>query len=301
MARPPSGSRSAPARPRRRRTARRRRFRRPDVPRRRPATRARTSRRGAGRPGPRASTAARRGDHGARPAAGRSAPYWPLLVVVFGAVTAWQVADRAAAADDVVDRSQPLTADAASIYRSLADADTTRRGGLPRRRPGGRATSRALPPGHRHGVRAARQGVGQQPGAPRDPGARSPGSTSELPRYTGPGRDGAGQQPAGTAAGRRLSAVRQRADAHRTPARRHGALYDGGDRPAGRRLRAGRGAGRGRRWRRARSRSARWCGRSAATTGAPTGCSTAACWRPRRPASWCWSGWRRATPWPARG
>ncbi|MGW1372719.1 hypothetical protein ACWD6P_00345 [Streptomyces sp. NPDC002446] len=48
-----------------------------------------------------------------------------LLVVVFGAVTAWQVSDRAAAADDVVARSQPLTSDAASIYRSLADADTT--------------------------------------------------------------------------------------------------------------------------------------------------------------------------------
>lgn len=48
-----------------------------------------------------------------------------LLVVVFGAVTAWQVSDRAAAADDVVTHSQPLTSDAASIYRSLADADTT--------------------------------------------------------------------------------------------------------------------------------------------------------------------------------
>ncbi|MFH8573152.1 hypothetical protein [Streptomyces sp. NPDC017993] len=53
-----------------------------------------------------------------------------LLVVVFGAVTAWQVSDRAAAADDVVERSQPLSADAASIYRSLADADTTAAGGF---------------------------------------------------------------------------------------------------------------------------------------------------------------------------
>ncbi|MEU5207727.1 hypothetical protein [Streptomyces sp. NPDC020742] len=53
-----------------------------------------------------------------------------LLVVVFGATTAWQVADRTAAADDVVERSQPLTADAASIYRSLADADTTAAGGF---------------------------------------------------------------------------------------------------------------------------------------------------------------------------
>ncbi|MGW7488443.1 hypothetical protein [Streptomyces sp. NPDC054786] len=53
-----------------------------------------------------------------------------LLVVLFGAVTAWQVADRAAAADDVVEHSQPLTADAASIYRSLADADTTAAAGF---------------------------------------------------------------------------------------------------------------------------------------------------------------------------
>ena len=53
-----------------------------------------------------------------------------LLVVVFGAVTAWQVSDRAAAADDVVERSQPLSADAAHIYRSLADADTTAAGGF---------------------------------------------------------------------------------------------------------------------------------------------------------------------------
>ncbi|MCX4634428.1 hypothetical protein OG775_04485 [Streptomyces platensis] len=53
-----------------------------------------------------------------------------LLVVLFGAVTAWQVAGRAAAADDVVEHSQPLTADAASLYRSLADADTTAAAGF---------------------------------------------------------------------------------------------------------------------------------------------------------------------------
>ncbi|MFJ9468388.1 hypothetical protein [Streptomyces caniferus] len=53
-----------------------------------------------------------------------------LLVVLFGAVTAWQVTDRAAAADDVVEHSQPLTTDAASIYRSLADADTTAAAGF---------------------------------------------------------------------------------------------------------------------------------------------------------------------------
>ncbi|WP_329278847.1 hypothetical protein [Streptomyces sp. NBC_00691] len=53
-----------------------------------------------------------------------------LLVVAFGAVTALQVDDRTTAADDVVSRSQPLSADAAAIYRSLADADTTAAGGF---------------------------------------------------------------------------------------------------------------------------------------------------------------------------
>ncbi|WP_344961838.1 hypothetical protein [Streptomyces thioluteus] len=53
-------------------------------------------------------------------------------LVLFGAVTAWQVTDRATAADAVVDRSQPLSAAAADLYRSLADANTTAaRGFLP--------------------------------------------------------------------------------------------------------------------------------------------------------------------------
>ncbi|MFF7014103.1 MULTISPECIES: hypothetical protein [Streptomyces] len=47
-----------------------------------------------------------------------------LLVAAFGAVTALEISHRASAADDVVGRSQPLSADAADIYRSLADADT---------------------------------------------------------------------------------------------------------------------------------------------------------------------------------
>ncbi|MEV0604112.1 hypothetical protein AB0I82_33100 [Streptomyces sp. NPDC050315] len=52
------------------------------------------------------------------------------LVVLFGALAAWQVADRSAAADDVLGSSQPLSRDAADIYRSLADADTTAAGGF---------------------------------------------------------------------------------------------------------------------------------------------------------------------------
>ncbi|MFF2325668.1 MULTISPECIES: hypothetical protein [unclassified Streptomyces] len=53
-----------------------------------------------------------------------------LLVVAFGAVTAFEIADREDAAHDVVSRSQPLSADAAKIYRSLADADTSAASGF---------------------------------------------------------------------------------------------------------------------------------------------------------------------------
>ncbi|MFD4140734.1 hypothetical protein [Streptomyces sp. NPDC058572] len=52
------------------------------------------------------------------------------FVLAFGVVTAFETADRAAAADDVVSRSQPLSADAASIYRTLADADTAASSGF---------------------------------------------------------------------------------------------------------------------------------------------------------------------------
>lgn len=52
------------------------------------------------------------------------------LVVLFGAVAVWEVSGRVTAADDVVGRSQPLSADAASIYRSLADADTASSSGF---------------------------------------------------------------------------------------------------------------------------------------------------------------------------
>ncbi|UQX04972.1 hypothetical protein [Streptomyces sp. RerS4] len=52
------------------------------------------------------------------------------LVLLFGAVAVWEVSDRTTAADDVVGRSQPLSADAASIYRSLADADTASSSGF---------------------------------------------------------------------------------------------------------------------------------------------------------------------------
>ncbi|MCX3061506.1 hypothetical protein [Streptomyces beihaiensis] len=53
-----------------------------------------------------------------------------LLVMAFGTATAWQTADRSAAADDVLHTSQPLSADAADIYRSLADANTAASSGF---------------------------------------------------------------------------------------------------------------------------------------------------------------------------
>ncbi|MER5177163.1 hypothetical protein ABT009_02090 [Streptomyces sp. NPDC002896] len=53
-----------------------------------------------------------------------------LLVVAFGAVTTWEMSERSAAADDVLNRSQPLSTDAAVIYRSLADANTAASSGF---------------------------------------------------------------------------------------------------------------------------------------------------------------------------
>lgn len=48
-----------------------------------------------------------------------------VLVLLFGATAARQASGRANAADRLVGHSQPLSRDAAEIYRSLADADTT--------------------------------------------------------------------------------------------------------------------------------------------------------------------------------
>ncbi|WP_329132097.1 hypothetical protein OG552_12045 [Streptomyces sp. NBC_01476] len=53
-----------------------------------------------------------------------------VLVVAFGAVTAWQITDRSTAADHVLHHSAPLSADAAEIYRLLADADARVSGGF---------------------------------------------------------------------------------------------------------------------------------------------------------------------------
>ncbi|WP_084704032.1 hypothetical protein [Phaeacidiphilus oryzae] len=48
-----------------------------------------------------------------------------LLTLLFGALAAIQISQSRAAADRVVNHSQPLSDDAAQLYHSLADADTT--------------------------------------------------------------------------------------------------------------------------------------------------------------------------------
>ncbi|MFI6766734.1 hypothetical protein [Streptomyces sp. NPDC050355] len=107
-----------------------------------------------------------------------------LLVVVFGAVTAWQVSDRAAAAEDVVERSQPLTSDAASIYRSLADADTTAAGGFLAGEEGGGATrdryDRDIATAADLLAKASQSARGSD-----EAGAQIARLNRQLPRYTG--------------------------------------------------------------------------------------------------------------------
>ncbi len=107
-----------------------------------------------------------------------------LLVLVFGAVTAWQVTDRTAAADDVVERSQPLSAAAADIYRSLADADTTAAGGF----LAGGAESKATRDRYAADIATASQRLVQASANTRasDPAGRQIATiNSGLPRYTG--------------------------------------------------------------------------------------------------------------------
>ncbi|MFE1322705.1 hypothetical protein [Kitasatospora phosalacinea] len=52
------------------------------------------------------------------------------LALLFGVTAAWQSAERAAAARQLASRSEPLSQDAAEIYRSLADADATAAAGF---------------------------------------------------------------------------------------------------------------------------------------------------------------------------
>ncbi|CAL9461425.1 hypothetical protein SUDANB176_02650 [Streptomyces sp. enrichment culture] len=106
------------------------------------------------------------------------------LVLAFGAVTAWQTTDRTAAADDVLTSSQPLTSDAADIYRSLADANTAASSGF---LAGGQETA-ASRERYERGIRtAAAKLVGAA--ANSDPGSPSAATIARLnrllPEYKG--------------------------------------------------------------------------------------------------------------------
>lgn len=107
-----------------------------------------------------------------------------LCVVAFGAATAFEIGDRARAADAVVHRSQPLSASAAAVYRSLADADTSAASGFLAGAQEPRAVldryDKDIEEASRLLVRAA---------AGTDPSSRSGREITtlnkELPRYTG--------------------------------------------------------------------------------------------------------------------
>ncbi len=107
-----------------------------------------------------------------------------LCVVAFGAVTAFETGDRAAAADDVVHRSQPLSASAAAIYRSLADADTSAASGFLAGAQEPRAVldryDKDIEEASRLLVRAA---AGTDPSS--ESGREITTLNKELPRYTG--------------------------------------------------------------------------------------------------------------------
>ncbi|WP_217251715.1 hypothetical protein [Streptomyces sp. AC602_WCS936] len=77
------------------------------------------------------------------------------LVVAFGTVTAWQMHERSTAAHDVRYRSQPLTSDAADIYRSLAEANTAASSGF---LAGGQETEESRDR-YENGIRTAAEGL----------------------------------------------------------------------------------------------------------------------------------------------
>ncbi|MEW2618924.1 hypothetical protein [Streptomyces sp. NPDC048106] len=107
-----------------------------------------------------------------------------LLVVAFGAVTAWQSSERAAAADDVLHRSQPLSSGAADIYRALADANTAASSGF---LAGGQEPA-ATRDRYENDIRAAASGL-VTAAANAEPGSASKATIARLnrllPEYKG--------------------------------------------------------------------------------------------------------------------
>lgn len=107
-----------------------------------------------------------------------------LLVVAFGSVAAWQMTERTAAADDVLHRSQPLSSDAADIYRSLADANTAAASGY----LAGLQEKPAMRAGYEKDIRtaAAKLVTAAANSEPGSPSARTITSLSRLlPEYKG--------------------------------------------------------------------------------------------------------------------
>ncbi|MFJ6846047.1 hypothetical protein ACIQRE_25660 [Streptomyces griseoluteus] len=107
-----------------------------------------------------------------------------LLVVAFGAVTAWQSGERASAADDVLTRSQPLSSGAAAIYRSLADANTAASTGF----LAGPRESAANRERYEEDIRTAASGL-VRAAADTEPGSASEATVRKLnrllPEYKG--------------------------------------------------------------------------------------------------------------------
>ena len=99
------------------------------------------------------------------------------LVIAFGTVAAWQMTDRATAADDVLNRSQPLSSDAADIYRSLADANTAAASGY----LAGLQEKPAMREGYERDIRTAAEKL-VKAAANSEPGSTSANTIAELSR-----------------------------------------------------------------------------------------------------------------------
>ncbi|MFE4663866.1 hypothetical protein ACFRI7_09875 [Streptomyces sp. NPDC056716] len=107
-----------------------------------------------------------------------------LLVVAFGAVTAWQTSERSSAADDVLHTSQPLSSAAADIYRALAGANTAASSGF---LAGGQETEESRTQ-YEQDIRTAAEGLVRAANS-SDPGSESAQKITELnrllPEYKG--------------------------------------------------------------------------------------------------------------------
>ena len=203
-----------------------------------------------------------------------------LLILVFGAATAWQFSDRTSAADSVVEHSQPLSADAARVYRSLADADTAASSGF----LSGGDEPRSLRQRYEQDIKKAS-------GLLASAAANSKGSPSAqreiaelnrgLPEYTGLVESARANNRQGLPlGGAYLRYANEQMRGELLPAAERSTRRSPTSSTTTTRTRP---SGRGSRSRPEPPRSGRWCGRSDATTAVRTGCSTSGCWARRRP------------------